>query len=151
MSIAKAANVVRRAVKLISAEILSRWFAGAGKRTRVKPMLRCRMGKVGFGNGIRSIEATVGGPGRVMLNEGGQEWPGLSQENGAQMPSPNDSVQNPTGVTQQRASSPNRELVHHGCNPAMFAGPTDVPVIPSQVVCVHLKTRNLPGKGGARP
>ena len=101
---------------------------------------------LGSADGIRSIEATMGGPGRVILDEGSQEWPGLSQENRAQPPSSDDSVQNTTGVPQQRTSLPNRKLVHHGRDPAMFAGPADVAVVPSQVVWVHRAPVTSPEK-----
>src|SRR5882762_4095392 len=33
----------------------------------------------------------------------------------------------------------------------MFAGATDVAVVPSQVVLVHRVARNFPGKAGTRP
>src|ERR1700674_2972029 len=54
-------------------------------------------------------------------------------------------------VAQEEAAFPNRKFVHHGRDPAMFAGATDVAVVPSQVVLVHCAAGNLPGKTGAGP
>ena len=79
VSVAKAANWTRRAVQLISCEVLSRGFAGAGEYARVKPMLGGGVGNVGLAEQVGPIKAGKGVPGRIILQKRSQEWSGLSQ------------------------------------------------------------------------
>ena len=57
----------------------------------------------------------------------------------------------PIGIAQKGPPFSDRKLIHHGCDPAMLAGATDVAVVPSQVVLVHRVARNFAVKTGARP
>ena len=106
---------------------------------------------VGIARKVRPVKAKIGVSGGIKLHEGSVEGARLHQKNRAQPPAADDPVQHSIGIAQQAAPLADRKFVHHGRDPAMFAGAADVAVVPSQVVLVHRVARNFPGKAGAGP
>src|SRR6266852_2865484 len=85
------------------------------------------------------------------MDEGSMVGTGLHQENRTPPPTADNSVQHSMGVAQKEAAFPNRKLVHHGGDAAVFAGTTGVTVNRMPVIQNHFVAGNLPGKARAGP
>ena len=156
-SVAKAANdaAVGEAwtIKRVVGQASSWGKARAGVYVRI-PILRTSVVKViGIAAAnVRPVKTTkLAIAGGVKKDEGSIVGAGLHQKNRTQPPTADNPVQHSAGITEKGAPFPDREFVHHGGDPAMFAGTTGVAVIGVHVVQVHFVASNFPGKAGAGP